>query len=238
MTDSSPHSDTGTLLAANLSGTPGITLRLAREKSGQTLNEMASRTKIPVSVLEAIEHDDTAKLGQPVYARGYLRKYAAALNVPESRVLGAFDSWQAARQNPADAGREESEPVEQERASHPMLWILLIVILAAVAGALVLYFKGGSLSAITRRPAITRPARVQRPPVQTPAPAPAPTAAPAPEALEPRTEPEARSAPAAQSTPAAPKPASPATENAAVPGGPPPVNQPEPGPVSPPPAPR
>ncbi len=232
MTDSSSHSDTGTLLAANLSGTPGITLRLAREKEGLTLAEMAARTKIPVSVLEAIEHDDTAKLGQPVYVRGYLRKYAAALNIPESRVLGAFDSRQAARPA-AEIPREEVAPVEEEGRSNPMLWILLIVIFAAIAGAAVLYFKSGSLSAITRRlPAAVRPAPVRRAPVRNPAPAPAPAA------VQPQPEPQAIPAPASQSAPAGVKSTAPASENSAVPGGPPPVNQPEPGPVSPPPAPR
>jgi cytoskeleton protein RodZ len=222
MTDRDTHSDTGTLYATNLAGTPGFILREAREKAGLSLDEMAVQTKIPLPVLQAIEHDDTAHLGQPVYVRGYLRRYARALNIAESKVMAEFDSRVAARPpSPEPIAREEAPVEEPTASSRPLLWLVVIVIAAAIGGVAYLYFRGGSLATLTRRP----PAR----PVVTRQ---APVAAPAPETLAPAPE---EAAPVADTPPPQPKaaPAGPASGNPAVQGGPPPVNQPEPGAVSP-----
>jgi cytoskeleton protein RodZ len=165
MTD---QTNTGTYFAANLAGSAGATLRAAREKSGLRLDEVALKTKIPLHVLEAIEHDDTAKLGQPVYVRGYLRKYAAALGVPESKVLTSFDA--RAMAPPKESTRLAEEQVEEPATgSRAILWVLVVIILAAAACAAVLYLRGWGPAAIHRKSAPHSAQHVAPPPAQNPA---------------------------------------------------------------------
>jgi len=188
----SEFSNTGTFLAANATGTAGSTLRAAREKAGLRLDEVAVRTKIPLHVLEAIEHDDTAKLGQPVYVRGYLRKYAKAMSLQETQVLTAFDA--NVMKPPAAATRLDDEQVVDQGGSSgkPLIWLLVVILVAAFAGAAVLYIRGWGPAAVHRKP--TAPQRAVQQHV-TPPPAPVnPAPAPAPEAAPPTAEPAPQSA--------------------------------------------
>jgi len=47
---------------------------------------------VPAQVLEALESDDWARLEAPVYVRGYLRKYARLLGLPEDDVVSEYES--------------------------------------------------------------------------------------------------------------------------------------------------
>ncbi len=59
----------------------GETLRAARERRGLTIAEASRLTRIAPRFLEALENDDLEALPAPVYARGFLRSYAAALGL-------------------------------------------------------------------------------------------------------------------------------------------------------------
>lgn len=69
---------------------PGKLLREARERQGLTVEEVATRSRLPRNILEALEQDDFSHLGEPVYARGYYRKYAAILNLSETSLIDAY----------------------------------------------------------------------------------------------------------------------------------------------------
>jgi len=62
----------------------GIGERLARERHrrGLSLEAVAAATRIRAGHLAAIERGDLAALPGPVYARGYVRGYAAYLGIP------------------------------------------------------------------------------------------------------------------------------------------------------------
>ena len=63
----------------------GSQLRRAREDAGVSLAELADRTKIRESVLEAMERDDFSAAGGEIYVRMQLRSVASALGVPADR---------------------------------------------------------------------------------------------------------------------------------------------------------
>jgi len=54
----------------------GARLRSARERSRLTILQAAERLHVDPDVLEALETDDFAALGAPVYVKGHLRHYA------------------------------------------------------------------------------------------------------------------------------------------------------------------
>ena len=63
----------------------GSQLRRAREAAGLSFADLADRTKIRVSVLEAMERDDFSAAGGEIYVRMQLRSVATALGVPADR---------------------------------------------------------------------------------------------------------------------------------------------------------
>ncbi|NLA67927.1 MAG: helix-turn-helix domain-containing protein [Gammaproteobacteria bacterium] len=77
----------------------GERLRIAREAAGLSIEDVATRLKMPVRVVQSLEAEDWSRLGAPVFIRGQLRSYG--------RLLGlATDTVHAA------AGVEPVRPVE------------------------------------------------------------------------------------------------------------------------------
>jgi len=72
----------------------GAGLREARELKGITLKEIASATKISISVLEALEQNDTSKLPGGIFSRAFIRAYANAVGLdPEKAVRKFLDEF-------------------------------------------------------------------------------------------------------------------------------------------------
>ncbi|MDH4259332.1 MAG: helix-turn-helix domain-containing protein [Gammaproteobacteria bacterium] len=69
---------------------PGARLRSAREARGLTIEAAAERLRLNVALVLAMEEERLALLGAPVFARGYLRNYAALLGLPGDEVLAGF----------------------------------------------------------------------------------------------------------------------------------------------------
>ena len=62
----------------------GLRFRHAREKARWTIEAVAQQLKLPVAVLDAIEREDWARLGAPIFVRSYVGSYARALGLPET----------------------------------------------------------------------------------------------------------------------------------------------------------
>ena len=99
MTDATPEAAGAPTEAAPAAASPGTLLRQARERAGLGAEDLAGQLKIAKSTLEALERDDFAALSEPVYVRGYYRKIAKVLGVPEDDVVAAYQ----ARSRPAPA---------------------------------------------------------------------------------------------------------------------------------------
>jgi cytoskeleton protein RodZ len=59
----------------------GIRLRHAREAQGLSLEDVASRLKMPLRTVQALENDDWERAGAAVFVRGQLRSYAKLLGI-------------------------------------------------------------------------------------------------------------------------------------------------------------
>lgn len=76
---------------AHVGVTPGELLRGYREQVGLPQQEAARLANLGVSIVAAIESDDYASLGMPVYARGYYRRYAKVVGCDAESVLRAYE---------------------------------------------------------------------------------------------------------------------------------------------------
>lgn len=74
----------------NVPDSPGQRVRLAREKARLSIEELATLIRLPRATVEALERDDYDALQEPVFVRGYYRKCAKVLGIPEAPLLGAY----------------------------------------------------------------------------------------------------------------------------------------------------
>jgi len=76
-------------LLSSVSDSLGATLRNAREARGLSVHKAAQDMHVSDDIIEALEQNDFASLGAPIYVRGHLRNYARLLGLPEDEILAA-----------------------------------------------------------------------------------------------------------------------------------------------------
>lgn len=75
-------------------GSPGVgeRLREARMEAGLSIADVASRLRMQIRVVEALEAENWARLGAPVFVRGQLRSYLRLLALPASLADSVSDA--------------------------------------------------------------------------------------------------------------------------------------------------
>jgi cytoskeleton protein RodZ len=108
----------------------GQRLRKAREDAGMSLAEAGAKLKMQTHIVEALEREDWAKLGAPVFVRGQLRSYAKLLGLPAEAVVETV-AMPAAR--PAELVPQTYTPRIQRVAEQTKLRLVYVVLTAAIA---------------------------------------------------------------------------------------------------------
>jgi len=109
----------------------GERLAAARRAQNISVVEIAKELHLDELKIRAIESNEFAVLGAPVFAKGHLRKYAELVNVPVEDVLTDYYKLNRAQPAPPIVGPR------RKRERHIQLgpWIAGIVVLALVAAA-------------------------------------------------------------------------------------------------------
>ncbi|MDZ7596685.1 MAG: DUF4115 domain-containing protein [Thiobacillus sp.] len=119
------------------SGHPSVgqILREAREAQGLTQEEAAARLRLMNRQVEAMETDDFESLGQPVFARGFVRNYARLLGLAPEVLLARMEGA------PAEpiAVSPDAPPPSHSWLTSPWLILLLLGLLVAVVAPVTLY---------------------------------------------------------------------------------------------------
>ena len=87
--------------------TVGEILRSTREAKGLTLAEAEQGTKIRQKYIAALEDDNLSALPGPIYARGFIRNYAAFLELDVNDILDQFDEQRVPTREKLRAARGE-----------------------------------------------------------------------------------------------------------------------------------
>jgi cytoskeleton protein RodZ len=156
--------------------TLGERLKRAREAKGMSLDDVASRTRIPIRHLQNIEREDWDALPAATYAVGFTRNYANAIGLD-----GAALARELRDRIGSPTTHRAAAPVYYEAADPsrvPPRWLALIaVVLAAVLIGGYLFWRAGLDSEPEAIP-------VAEAPPEAPAPSgPAATAPATPQAL-------------------------------------------------------
>ncbi len=70
----------------------GLQLKALRESRNISLKTLSQKTKIGVSLLQHLEADEYDRLPNKIYVRGFIKSYAAVLNIDERPLVTAFDA--------------------------------------------------------------------------------------------------------------------------------------------------
>jgi cytoskeleton protein RodZ len=144
----------------------GARLRGARERRRLTILQAAEKMHVDPDILEALEADNFAALGAPVYAKGHLRHYAELLGEPVEPLFELYS--QGARIAPPDLTRiAKAMPDDAGRLVAPAM-VIVIVFVAAGTGWWVM--------SLSHRHWVAQPVPVA---VSAPAPGQSPAAGPA-----------------------------------------------------------
>lgn len=142
----------------------GSRLRAAREAKGWTAQDAGSRLRLMSRQIEAIEAEDFASLGQPVFARGFVRNYAKLLGLDPEDLLNQMTTVKVSR-----VQETENVPFTPSQEFWKSPWMLggaaLVILAAAIPMGLYWWLTSDEE---------TKPAVVAEHPAPPPAPPPAP----------------------------------------------------------------
>jgi cytoskeleton protein RodZ len=177
----------------------GQILRGAREAQGMSVEDASMRLRLMNRQVAAMEADDFVSLGQPVFARGFVRNYARLLGVDAEALLARMGGAMA--EPPSIVQMAPQLP--RSWLTSPWLILLLLGMLVLVAVPVALYlWLNSDVSEPQALPTRTAQIAPAPPPVAEPATSPAPDAAPA-DAVDPETSAEATAPDSAATVPAA-----------------------------------
>jgi len=114
----------------------GQILHDAREAQGLSLDEAAARLRLMQRQIVAMEADEFESLGQPVFARGFVRNYARLLGLEPDALLA---SMEGAPTEPAVVSHA-APPPPHSWLSSPWLILLLLAVLVVVTVPVALYW--------------------------------------------------------------------------------------------------
>ena len=104
----------------------GQTLRQAREAKGYTLSQVAQETHILVQIIEGMENEDFHRIPAAIYGRGFVKAFAACVDLDPQPLIREFMDIYEGRRAPAVQVRtvpEAPAPVPPPPAPEPApLW--------------------------------------------------------------------------------------------------------------------
>lgn len=148
----------------------GIRLRNAREAAGLQLEDVATRLKMPVRVVQALENDDWERAGAAVFVRGQLRSYAKLLGI---RIDDVIEMAGVRQIEPSDIVSHVHTPPLQRLFEQTARRLVYVVMTAVIVVPVWMMATRGPLGLPTQdnSTGLDAPARPQ--PAQTAAQAPA-----------------------------------------------------------------
>ena len=158
-------------VAAEPAASPGARLRAERERRGLGIQQVTDALHVDARLVEAMEEDHFAAFDAPVYARGFLRKYAGWLELPHVELLGAYEQLHAGPRTPSLIPATSAMPRLHDLRALPIV-LATVAALALVGGSLWWWLARTPAPRPAATAAAAAPARTATAPA-TPAAAPA-----------------------------------------------------------------
>ncbi len=108
----------------------GERLKQARIRAGLSPSEVAAKLKMPTHVIEALEREDWAHIGAPVFIRGHLRSYARLMELPGDVMV---ENIPAPASSPVELVPRTFTPRMQRMLEQTARRLVYVVITATIA---------------------------------------------------------------------------------------------------------
>ena len=120
----------------------GTRLRAARERRGVALRDIAARTELSVTALEALERSDPSRLPGGIFARAFVRSYAAEVGLdPEATVLEFVETFDFEPPiSVVDLSQLHNSRRAADSRSRVRPTIVKLVVVGLMAMAIIFYF--------------------------------------------------------------------------------------------------
>lgn len=129
----------------------GATLRAAREARGLSVADAAQQLRLMNRQIVAMEEEDYASLGQPVFARGFVRNYARMLGLDDASLLRAMGGAPA---TPVEVNA--TAPLELPRKWFTSGWLIAGMVLLLLVTVLPIGLYAWLSSDAEETPPLTR----------------------------------------------------------------------------------
>lgn len=118
------------------SGTgPGERLQAARIQQGMSLEDVASRMHLSVSILEAIEENNFDEITAPIFVKGYLRAYARIVSLDEDEMIEQYVDYYSNEDPPISSISNTAPELTVADARIKWTTYAVVIVLAAMIGA-------------------------------------------------------------------------------------------------------
>jgi cytoskeletal protein RodZ len=139
----------------------GETFRQAREARGFALSDVSEQIHIRSVYLNAIENEDWASIGAPVYTRGFLRTYARFLGLDAEAIVARYNEIAGQAAATATAAAPVSSAGSSDRGG-PSVWVIAVSIVAVLLVGFAFYeyvqYQSGSPATVANDATPTGPA--------------------------------------------------------------------------------
>ena len=118
----------------------GHQLRSRRVERGVELSNVSHALRIEVTLIEALEANRFDAFSAPVFAKGYLKRYAEYLGLPQQEIMaGYFD--QVGREDAPMVGPNRPITLRDERQR--FMWIVLAIVFGVILTAAFFWWRSG-----------------------------------------------------------------------------------------------
>lgn len=129
--------ETSTNNNSDIYETPGLILRSQREKQGISSQEIASRIRLDIKIVESIEQDSDEGMPAATYVRGYLRSYAKIVDADADHIINLYNS--GSPQSPPEILPEVKPPTQVSSSDKPVKAFTYLITLGLVLLLLIWY---------------------------------------------------------------------------------------------------
>jgi cytoskeleton protein RodZ len=98
-------------------------LKKRRAERKLTLEEIRTRTRIPISYIEGLESWDPSKFPAEVYLLGTLRRYANFLGLDSAEIVRMYKEWKKPKEP-----QKTVKQAEEKKKERPFNWIYFVAV--------------------------------------------------------------------------------------------------------------
>lgn len=114
---------------------PGDRLQTARIEQGLSIEDVANRMHLSVSILQSIEENNFDDITAPIFVKGYLRAYARIVSLDEEEMIEEYLNFYSDEDPPISSTSNTSPEISSNDARIKWTTYIVIIVLAGLIAA-------------------------------------------------------------------------------------------------------